>query len=64
MNPYIKFKEIHIHYHPRIGLPYFHTGKAAIAVGIRDIAFLVSQRFVWRHDFRLHGIPCCASISV
>jgi glycosyltransferase involved in cell wall biosynthesis len=49
-NPYIKFKEIHIHYHPRIGYSHFHSWRKAIAVGIRDINFLVRQRFVRRRS--------------
>ncbi len=47
-NTHIKFMERHINYHPRIGYSHFHTWQGAIAVGIRDIAFLVSQRFVTR----------------
>ena len=47
-NAHIKFMEVHIHYHPRIGYSHFHTWRGAIAVGIRDVAFLVSQRFVTR----------------
>jgi dolichol-phosphate hexosyltransferase len=47
-NAHIKFMERHINYHPRIGYSHFHTWRGAIAVGIRDIAFLVSQRFVTR----------------
>ena len=47
-NAHIKFMEMHINYYPRIGRSHFHTWRGAIAVGIRDIAFLVSQRFVRR----------------
>ncbi|HVM62483.1 MAG TPA: glycosyltransferase family 2 protein [Verrucomicrobiae bacterium] len=47
-NPHIKFLETHIDYRPRIGRSHFDTWGKAIAVGIRDIGFLVSQRFVRR----------------
>lgn len=47
-NPYIKFKEIHIDYRPRIGHSHFHNWRVAIAVGVRDIRFLAAQRFVRR----------------
>jgi glycosyltransferase involved in cell wall biosynthesis len=54
-NPHIKFKEMHIWYHPRIGFSHFHTWSAAIAVGVRDIKFLVAQRFV-RRRARQHRV--------
>jgi hypothetical protein len=47
-NPCIKFKEIHINYHPQIGYSHFHSWRRAIAVGVHDIKFLVTQRFVRR----------------
>jgi glycosyltransferase involved in cell wall biosynthesis len=47
-NAHIKFMEVHIDYHPRIGYSHFHTWRGAITVGIRDTAFLVAQRFVMR----------------
>jgi glycosyltransferase involved in cell wall biosynthesis len=49
-NPHIKFEETHIHYHPRIGYSHFHSWHKAIAVGIRDVNFLVRQRFVRRRS--------------
>jgi glycosyltransferase involved in cell wall biosynthesis len=47
-NPHVKFLETHIDYRPRIGRSHFHTWSKAIAVGVHDVAFLVSQRFVRR----------------
>jgi glycosyltransferase involved in cell wall biosynthesis len=47
-NPWIRFKEHHINYQPRIGYSHFHGWRDAIAVGIHDIKFLLRQRFVRR----------------
>jgi hypothetical protein len=49
-NPRIRFREVHIAYHPRIGFSHFHTWQKAIAVGVLDIRFLVAQRFVCRRE--------------
>ena len=45
LNPNVKFAEEHIHYAPRVGISHFHAWHQAIAVGIRDIAWLVRRRF-------------------
>jgi len=44
-NPRIRFREVHIAYHPRIGFSHFHTWQKAIAVGVLDIRFLVGPTF-------------------
>jgi hypothetical protein len=54
-NPYIRFHETHIDYHPRIGFSHFHSWQKAIAVGLQDIRFLVRQRFVDRRTRQHHA---------
>jgi glycosyltransferase involved in cell wall biosynthesis len=44
-NRYLKFKEIHIDFHPRIGVSHFHGWWAAIKVGVRDINWLIKEKF-------------------
>ncbi len=68
-NPYIRFREVHIMYHLRIGYSHFHSLRKAIAVGILDIRFLIQQRFVRRrarqHKLyqQLHPLAKQASIK-